>query len=101
MLAGVPVSDAATAELATMVGAQAPTLADRLDQALADGVSLLALTIDERAIILAALEDPPEGLGEVRAVLLNELSRDDGQGSIRNDRGHAPRCPSAREAWPG
>jgi hypothetical protein len=35
-------------------------------------VVLLALTIDERAIILAALEDPPDGLAELRAVLLNE-----------------------------
>ena len=34
--------------------------------------ALLALTIDERVIILAALEDPPEGLAELRAVLLNE-----------------------------
>ena len=30
------------------------------------------LTIDERAVILASLEDPPEGLIELRAVLLNE-----------------------------
>jgi hypothetical protein len=35
-------------------------------------VALLALTIDERAIILAALENPPDGLAELRAVLLNE-----------------------------
>jgi hypothetical protein len=35
-------------------------------------VSLLALTIDERAIILATLEDPPDGLAELRAVLINE-----------------------------
>ena len=38
----------------------------------ADGVALLALTIDERAIILAALDDPADGLAELRAVLLNE-----------------------------
>ena len=30
----------------------------------ADGVALLALTIDERAIILAALDDPADGLAE-------------------------------------
>ena len=30
------------------------------------------LTIDARAIILAQLEDPPDGLAEFRAVLLNE-----------------------------
>jgi hypothetical protein len=63
MLAGVLVSADATAEVASMVRtAGAVELADRLEQALADDVSLLALTIDERAIILAALEDPPEGL---------------------------------------
>ena len=47
-------------------------LSDRLEVALADGMALLALTIDERAIILAALEDPPQELAELRAVLLNE-----------------------------
>ena len=31
---------------------------------------LLALTINERAIMLSALEDPPEELAELRAVLL-------------------------------
>ena len=36
-------------------------------------MALLALTIDERTIILSALEDPPEGVAELRAVLLNEL----------------------------
>jgi hypothetical protein len=30
------------------------------------------LTLDERAIMLAALEDPPEELTELRALLLNE-----------------------------
>ena len=45
---------------------------DRLERAVTDGVNLLALTIDERAIILDQLEDPPDGLAELRAVLLNE-----------------------------
>ena len=35
-------------------------------------MKILALTIDERAIILASLEDPPEELAGLRAVLLNE-----------------------------
>ena len=73
MLAGVPVHADAVAELADSVRATgADDLADRLEVALDDGVALLALTIDERAIILAALEDPPDGLAELRAVLLNE-----------------------------
>jgi hypothetical protein len=61
------------AELAATVRTSgADDLADRLERALADEVKLLALTIDERAIILATLEDPSDGLAELRAVLLNE-----------------------------
>lgn len=33
-------------------------------------MKLLALTLPERAVMLAALEDPPETLAELRAVLL-------------------------------
>ena len=63
----------AVAELAgTLRATGADELAARLERALDDDVKLLALTIDERAIILASLEDPPEGLAELRAVLLNE-----------------------------
>ena len=73
MLAGVPVHAEAVAELADTVRATgADELADRLEVAVADGVALLASTIDERAIILASLEDPPDELTELRAVLLNE-----------------------------
>ena len=68
MLAGVPVPDAAAA--ASIVrAAGADELADRLERAIDDDVRLLALTIDERAVILAELED---ALAELRAVLLNE-----------------------------
>ena len=35
-------------------------------------MKLLALTIDERAVILDALDDPPDGLAELRGVLMNE-----------------------------
>jgi len=65
--------DHALEDLAGLVrAAGADHLADRLNVAIGDGVALLALTIDERAIILAALEDPPEGLAELRAVLVND-----------------------------
>ena len=68
-----PVLADAVADLADTVGATgADDLANRLEVALDDGVAPLALTIDERAIILAALEDPPDGLAALRAVLLNE-----------------------------
>ena len=71
MLAGLPVPNGALDALAALVrAAGADDLADRLDVALAEGVALLALAIDERATILAALEDPPDGLAELRAVLL-------------------------------
>jgi hypothetical protein len=43
-----------------------------LRYALARDVKVLALEIDERETILVALEDPPEGLAELRAVLLQE-----------------------------
>ena len=73
MLAGVPVHADAVAELADTVRTiGADELADRLEVALDDDVKLLALTIAERAIILASLEDPPDGLAELRAVLLSE-----------------------------
>lgn len=73
MLAGLPIPATATAELASMVRATgADELADRLERALDDEVKLLGLTIDERAIIINALDDPPEGLAELRAVLLGE-----------------------------
>ena len=83
MLAGLPVPDDARRELVDLVreagelwrdigqsGVAANELADRLERALFDEVKLLALTIDERAIMLDALEDPPEELAELRAVLL-------------------------------
>ena len=71
MLAGLPVPDDSVDELARLIRATgADDLADRLEQALTDGVELLALALDERALMLNALEDPPPELGELRAVLL-------------------------------
>ena len=60
MLAGLPVPDHAVEGLAELVRAAgaADDLADRLDRALTDGVKLIALTLGERAVMLAALEDP-------------------------------------------
>jgi len=73
MLAGTPVPPDAMAALAAQVrAADAGDLADRLDRALADDVKILALTIADRSIVLFVLDDAPEGLAELRAVLLNE-----------------------------
>ena len=77
MLAGVPVSADATAELTEIVRtAGEDELADRLERALDDEVKLLGLTVDERAcaLILNALDDPPKDLAELRAVLLGDIS---------------------------
>lgn len=48
----------------------APTTSPTGSSALADDVKLLALTLDERADILSTLDDPPQHLAELRAVLL-------------------------------
>jgi hypothetical protein len=45
---------------------------DRLHRALDNDTRTLGLEIDEREAILAALEDPPAGLEELRATLLHE-----------------------------
>ena len=71
MLAGLPVPEDGVDGLAEFVRAVgADDLAERLERAVADQVKLLALTLDERAIVLSALEDAPPELAELRAVLL-------------------------------
>src|SRR5215210_7891708 len=57
MLAGLPMRAEAVDELAPLVSAAgADHLADRLERALADEVKLLALILDERALMLSAFE---------------------------------------------
>ena len=75
MLAGVDVTPVWTSELARMVrAAGADALADRLDRAaiVSDAAFVFALTIDEEAIILGVLDDRPDALPELRAVLAND-----------------------------
>lgn len=69
-LAGVPIRDRLILELARLVHDE--HLETRLRAALANDVKLLALEVEERETILVALEDPPAGLEELRAVLLQE-----------------------------
>jgi hypothetical protein len=49
-----------------------PDLADRLERAYGDRIRILALDIPERETIIRALEDPPAGLEELRATLVQE-----------------------------
>ncbi len=83
MLAGVPVTATAVAELADLLRARGEDeladaagnddLADRLERALADEVKLLALSIEERIRIIFVLDDPPDELAKLRGVLINEV----------------------------
>jgi hypothetical protein len=66
MLAVCPVPNPAVAELTGILRHNgAGNLADRLDRAAADQVKFLALTVPERAVLLAALDDPPDTLSEL------------------------------------
>ena len=69
-LAGVAVPDRLVLELARLVDDE--LVATKLRNALARDVAVLALETDERKAILCALDDPPGGLIELRAVLLQE-----------------------------
>lgn len=69
MLAGIPVSSELVRELADLV--DEPT-AGVLEKALETEVVILALTIADRERILWSRDDPPDGLAELRGVLLVE-----------------------------
>lgn len=69
MLAGLPVPAEAVDDLAILVRSiGGDDMADRLERAIDDEVKLLALTLPERAVMLSALEDPPDT--QLRAVLV-------------------------------
>jgi hypothetical protein len=68
-LAGVPLRDELVLELARLVD---DDLSSRLETAYSGMTKVLALTIPERETIIRALDDPPPGLEELRAVLLRE-----------------------------
>jgi hypothetical protein len=55
-------------------------LQTKLTDALAHNVDVLGLDIYEREMLLEALDDPPEGLEDLRDVLLNELAWLRGEG---------------------
>ena len=69
-LTGVNVPDRLVLELARRVDYE--DLQTTLRSVLARDIHVLALEVHERDMILRALEDPPAGLEELRAVLLQE-----------------------------
>jgi hypothetical protein len=71
MLAGVPVAAELVRELAERVEEPAATT---LRNCLDAGRATFALTIEEREQILRGLEDCPDGLAELRGVLVREHS---------------------------
>lgn len=69
-LAGLPIREDLILALARLVDDEA--LAERLESAYGRDVKVLGLDIAERETIIRALDDPPPGLEELRAVLLQE-----------------------------
>ena len=57
------------------------------------GVSVVGVGLLLGAIILAALEDPPDGLAELRGVLMNSTSGANAPGSIREELGAQMSAP--------
>jgi hypothetical protein len=72
-LAGVNVRDQAALELARLLpDAGFDDTAEALVVALEAEQEFVALSIQDREAILRTLDDPPEGLGTLRGVLLTE-----------------------------
>jgi hypothetical protein len=73
MLAGLPVFDRDVLELTRRLrDAGLDGAAETLETAYDAERRVAALTIDDRECILRVLDDPPEGLAELRGVLLRE-----------------------------
>ena len=73
MLAGIPVRDVDVLELARLLREVGfDDVAERLEATYDREAKVLALTIADREAILRALDDPPDGLAELRGVLLRE-----------------------------
>jgi hypothetical protein len=64
--------EASDIDLMKQVEAGEFEVVNQLECAFNDQATQIALTIDERAIVLNALDDPPDDLSALRVVLLNE-----------------------------
>jgi len=71
-LAGINVPDRLVLKLAHLLDDH--DLEMKLRGALAKDIRVLGLEISERETILAALDDPPEELAELRGVLLRDVA---------------------------
>jgi hypothetical protein len=72
-LAGIAIPDQDVLQLALLLRkAGFDETAERLEDACDVETKILALTIGERDQIIRAFDDPPEGLAELRGVLLRE-----------------------------
>jgi len=73
MLAGLSVPDRDVLELAALLRlARFDDVAEKVEVACDRETKVLALTIPEREAIIRALEDAPDGLAELRGLLLRE-----------------------------
>lgn len=73
VLGGIPIRDQHVLELARLLrDANFDVVAERLEDAYDVETKVLALAVPEREAILRALDDPPDGLAELRGVLLHE-----------------------------
>ena len=72
-LAGIPIRDEHVLELAKLVGD--PPLASKLERAVDRDVCVLALSLEERHLIVDSLgEHAPSGLGELHTTLRRQLA---------------------------
>ena len=75
-LAGIPIGDRDVLELARLLReVRFERVAEKLVKGYVAQTRVLALTIEDREAILRALDDPPDGLAELRGVLLREHER--------------------------
>ena len=73
MTGGLDITDDCTLELVNRLRrADLAPQADTLEGALVSGQSEVGLTIPDRVAILTVLDDQPQGLAELRAVVLQE-----------------------------
>ena len=83
-LAGIPVRDGLVLDLARLVDNE--QTAERLERAYSNGARMIALDFSDRDSIIAALDDPPPGLEELRACSYGSVSGESERGWSRRGR---------------